>query len=386
MTLMELTPEALASLQPLEVMAYLRANGWAELRSEPGRVSYWEKPSGEELPFEVAVPLRRDFRDYAARVEDLLSVLRVAEGRPTYAVYRNLTSATCDLIRIRLLAKGSADGTVPLDVGAGLIEHARDLVMAGACVTAQPRVWYRNRRPTEAEDYLRGVRLGQTEVGSFVITVLSRVGPSLFRASDDQLTVPAPFERRVTTTLALALDATRQAAETAGSSARLDAFQNQVAAGVTVNLCDAVAGLAPSDPRLHDGIRFEFVWSPSRPQRTGVPSQITMTPDAVQVVAEAGRVLRQFAPLEEYELRGAVRRLERGPADATGVATVVGFVDGQWRNVRVTLAGEDYDTAVRAHGERLPVLCVGDLVRSGRSLLMSRSASFTIADGDDEGF
>jgi hypothetical protein len=373
---------ALDSLHPLEVAAYLRTSGWVQTRSSSGKEVVWTKDSGESLPFEARLPLDRQFGDFALRMHDLLAVLETTEERSQFEILRDLQTSATDVIRIRLLARESSDGTLQIDDGVDLVGHAREIMMASACSTARPRVWYRRRRPPEAEEYIRTVRLGQTEVGSYVISVLSRVAPSFTSHSVDEFARADPFERRVTTNLASFLDVMRVSAEVAASNGDMAAFKDKVDEGVSVNLCDAVAGLAPEDPRSHDGIRFEFMWSPGRPQVHSVPKTIVIPSDAIDVIKEAGRALRQYAPLEEVEVRGPVRRLERNESDPEGVATVVGLVDGQWRNIRVVLSDPDYTNAVRAHSDRIPVTCIGDVVREGRSLVMKTPTSFSVEDDE----
>ncbi len=70
----------------------------------------------------------------------------------------------------------------------------------------------------EASDYMQRVRLGQTEHGSFVVTLLAPVPPLLQIPLDPAWTPldDEPFDRRVTRRLMDALDACRAALEILG--------------------------------------------------------------------------------------------------------------------------------------------------------------------------
>ncbi len=57
--------DALKSVQPLEFAAYLRANGWREHERVPERASVWFLDSDSDGGYEILLPLRRDFRDFA---------------------------------------------------------------------------------------------------------------------------------------------------------------------------------------------------------------------------------------------------------------------------------------------------------------------------------
>ena len=90
-------------------------------------------------------------------------------------VYRSLVTADRDVIRVR--AAGSDDGSVMLNDGVDLIRGARDLLLSAACSLREPRPVYRAGANREAADLLKQVRLGQTDQGSFVVTLLSPVVP-----------------------------------------------------------------------------------------------------------------------------------------------------------------------------------------------------------------
>jgi hypothetical protein len=61
-----------------------------------------------------------------------------------------------------------------------------------------------------------------------------------------------------------------------------------------------------------------------------------------------------------------------------GTAGVVAYIDGRPRRVNVELRGAEYEEAIRAHQERLPVVCTGDLAREGRALVLRIPRDFTV--------
>ena len=96
------------------------------------------------------------------------------------------------------------------------------MMMAVACAAALPgRPSYGPRVPSAAAEYLDGVRIGQTEPGSYVITVISDVAVPEQQAlvADETMHVDVPFERRVTTTLVEALAAAQVAAHSGAGRA-----------------------------------------------------------------------------------------------------------------------------------------------------------------------
>jgi len=361
-------------LRPLEVADYLRATNWRKADEEQGRASYWLKgtDSGEEI--EILLPLDRDLADYAQRMGEVLAYLELAEERSQLEILSDLLTSRADVIRIRRQYGDVAEGTMPLDDAVEVFSSARDMMMAAACAAVEPKAYYHARRFTEANRYVDGLRIGQTERGSYVVTIVSRVPPDLtLFEEDDGVEVEDPFERRVTTLLAEAAHAISVAA----GEATIDAFERAIEQGVSANLCRALVGLSEHGED-HGDVSLGFTWSRVRRPSEGVPTHVSLPADAVAVVGEAARVLRETSPREDFELDGVVTRLERGPKAQSGDVTILGFVEGQQRKVRAQLPPGVYDHAIRAHQERLAVTCFGDLVKEGRSYRLRDPRGFEV--------
>jgi hypothetical protein len=271
----------LDSLRPLEVAAYLRAGGWRELCSKPGSHAIWTKQGPDRKPFEVLLPLDRKFRDFSNRIANVVAVLAVAESRSQLELHHDLTTSAADIVRVRLRSSSTADGTVLLDDGVGLVLHCRNLIQAAACSAAKARPWYHTRTPRRAGEFMEEVRLGQTERGGYIVTLQTRVPPALVDSAppDALLEFDEPFERRVTTTLAHALETTRTIAEDAFRRGSVDGFRDAVAVGVSANLCDAVAGLTRLSGDSAEVV-VDFTWSRFRPQLAQVKNQMSIPSDA----------------------------------------------------------------------------------------------------------
>ena len=202
---------ALQALKPLEVASYLRVRGWRQAADLNGKGSLWllgAAPGHEEA--DVTLPLRRDLGDFDLRMGEVLRTLGAAEGRPEMEVLHDLLTTSSDLIRIRAPSREAELGSLPLEQAVAFVERARDLMLAAACAAVTKRATFPTRKPARAIDYLGRVRMGQTERGSYVLTILSPVAPALVsqRELPFDSDAPEPFERQVTRTLA---DGTRRA-------------------------------------------------------------------------------------------------------------------------------------------------------------------------------
>lgn len=338
------------------------------------------KPSGGR-EYEILLPLTREVRDFVPRMAEALRTLEAAEARPQRAILDDLVSTPADVVRVRSHYADTTDGTIPLEEGVKLIERARDMLFAAACAAVEPKLYFPTRRPGAAVEYMGRVRMGQTERGSYVVTLISRVPPALepTGAGQARLDVEDPFERRVTRTLAGAMSALRGAALESAATGDLKPFESAVPKGVSANLCEAIAGMVEPGGAPGD-LEISLTWSRLRPMETAEASRITLTADAIPVVGEAGRVLRETAPREDYELVGPVVGLRREGSRGPGQVTIYGDVDGDPRKVLVELDTPEYERAVRAHEHFRFVRCTGHLVKRGNLFELREPRQFAVVE------
>jgi hypothetical protein len=79
------------------------------------------------------------------------------------------------------------------------------------------------------------------------------------------------------------------------------------------------------------------------------PGRFVQSPDAITVIAEAGRMFREISPQDDVELLGFVTRLDRDPAQPGGRVTVHALLEEGPRKVHVVETGE---TGITAHSSR----------------------------------
>ncbi|MCY4075996.1 MAG: hypothetical protein OXH04_11275 [Acidobacteria bacterium] len=346
---------ALLAVSPAALSAYARAAGWR--RQEPYR-AHSDVYVGEARP-EIIVPRTERLGDYASVVAALIDTFASVAGQDELTVYRSLVTTDRDVVRVR--AAESEDGSVTLTAGVSLIDGARELLLSAACSLREPQPVYRAGANREASDLLNRVRLGQTDHGSFVVTLLTPVVPPpmqlLFPDADDW---NAPIERRMTVRLVEALTAVRQATERTAAGDN-EAFGDAVAQGVSANLCEALVRLVEPFPALDVGVS----WAQTRPLATASNVVRFGQADAA-LLREAARSLRDRAPRPDAVLYGFVRLLKRGEDDDDGIIGLATTIDGQRQSVKVVLERVDYERAIQAHHDRAPVVLNGDLDRIGQ--------------------
>lgn len=383
MTVVVTDKASFASLSHVDVRAYLQAQGWNEEDRIGDKAIVLTRPSAHG-EWEILLPLREDLGDYIARMADAVHVLSEVEQRAETAVLADLKMAGSDIIRVRA-THDAEDGTLSVDAGVTLYTQARELLLSAACSVAAPRPLFGNRKPQSALDYLDKVRLGQSERGSYVVTLLSPVLPA-FSASRQLALAPEfeddPHERIVTRTLVRALNAAREAAVEAAATNSFDAFEKRVHQGVSANLCEALARLVEVGGAVDLGV----TWAKVRPAHVdhGIKSRVDFGPTTGRVLLEAARQFRSREPLVDQELVGWVVRLNRPPEAEVGTAFLTVIVEGHQRSARLDRLPEpEYEVLIRANNERRLVSLDGDVHRVGRTYEIRNPRNIRLSCDDD---
>ncbi len=371
----------LREIGPNQMAAYLRSRSWKQVEQIGDRATIWTIAAQETGNYEILLPLDATLGEYARRISEALQTLEVAEQRSQLDIVRDIVATTSDVLRIRLVHGLIEHGTLPLDHGVMMVQGARDLALAAACATAGPRALYSSRKPQEAIHYVSGLRMGQTEVGSFVLAIQSPVMPraqtQIFESMAFSL-AEEPFERRALLTLCNALTAVQRAATSAVASGDYQPFQDAIPSGVSANLCDALLSLSMEN--TSEEVMLQISWSPTRPAADKTPTKFRFSRDTFPVLREASRVLRESAPIDEFALSGTVTGLRREEDADTGHVTVSAWIDHTWRKVRMDLSGDDYRKAVKAHDEHEVVRCVGELIKENRRYSLRNVRNFNLLE------
>jgi hypothetical protein len=373
---------ALSAISPTALRAYVVYEGWQRLESF-GHFSEVYVRSDNGRKNELVIPASTEIADYASAIGDAIRFISKFEDRDEIAIYGDLTRADRDVVRVRA-PEAADDGSIVVDHGVEIVQRARDLLASGACAALDPRRAYHLGKVQQAEDYMRRVRLGQTEHGSFIVTLLTPMPPALSYSRQEMFwphLEDEPYERKVTRILVQGLHAARRAiVESARGDDGMSAFTEAVPQGVSANLCESVASIIDQA----EGAEISVTWAKTRPAPKARDNIIFGRADG-EILKEAARQFRLREPRHDVRIIGYVRHLYRPEDQVEGRVNINGLVDGRARSLTVDLSRVDYEVAVDAHARQLPVTLVGDLENEGQRLRLREPRDIRIVEsGDDE--
>ncbi|WP_404784052.1 hypothetical protein [Altericista sp. CCNU0014] len=369
--------ETLRSLDPNQILVYLQEKGWEQDDYIEDKASMWTlKENGSEIA-EILLPAHSRFRDFPLRISEILETLEEVEKRSQIEIFNNLVNSLSDVIRIKLNHQEFHNGTVPLNNGYNLIRYAREMMLSAACSTVDSRRHFEKKKPSEANEYLRKARFGQTEKGSFILTIISPISSEVIgHFSGD------PFERKVIKTLFNSLELAKEAAQSIDVS-RID-FElpsNYIEEGISSNLCDALVGIYQSGKR--EDIHIKLDSSPAISMPDSISTSINFPSKLMPAIHRIGKRLKaNITP--DFQVIGEVIKLERQNREQTGQVTLFGNLGKQIKKIKVQLSDEDYAIAAKAHQDRVFVSCFGSLIKEGQIYSLTNPKDFSIVNKVEE--
>ncbi|MFI8079580.1 hypothetical protein ACIF6L_02070 [Kitasatospora sp. NPDC086009] len=362
---------------PQRISLYLTSRGWSP-SSEPGG-TLWVSHNED---FQVFVPKSPRMRGYRTYIHNMLETLAAVEERSLNQIVVEIARSDADVQYVRTRPNGDS-GTTPIEDGVKAFEslHQWVLVNAVSASSDRHRLVQPSRKPAQALDFMRSVRLGPTLEGSYILTVYIPIPPLIGQMTLETSGFPEieqPFERRVSLSLR---ESTVQAVAAADEVIRLgrgmESFTERVGHGVNANLCEALSGLSAGNSEPVD---IEFSWALSRPMEPTRP--IVVTSNHVAVLREAAQELRAQTPEEDVRVVGAVVRLHREGSMGPGEVSIAGIVEGdlndKLRRVWFDLPEDSYGIATQAHERGTTVSVTGTLVRRGNRYVLQHPSDFYV--------
>ncbi|WP_434439693.1 hypothetical protein [Lentzea sp. E54] len=353
-TISELSTE----LQPATVHQYLAANEWQLELEVPHVKEIWRL--GDDA--RIMLPLATNYADFVPRFRDTLFMLADVYDWDADELIQKILATRADLFYVRL-DQVMTDGTLPFRQAHDALESLYKMMKAAATTAYDPTHSHRGKRSSTVNEFLDDdIRLGHTKRGSFVFTVVARLGePAPTQAAG---TPDIIFPRLVMQTLATGL----HTAKRLSLEPDPQVIERAAEHGLSANLVASLQEL--TDTGTLRELDLSFDWSTSLPAPEVPASRIVVDRDAMAGLPRVReRLIRSEEPPRMETLIGRVRSLTREEEDDQEETTIIlsAEVNGRSRKVHVPLSGQDYEWAIYAHREKLPFTVTGELAFEKRA-------------------
>ena len=292
-----------------------------------------------------------------------------------------LLNPNTDILKIRLDKVGVEAGSIMFDDAIQLYDNAKKLLAATALGLINPKKIHYGRIDESVQKFLNQCRFGQTEIGSYVVSIvcpfaeLSEVeGYRQLSIFSDEERCANSLTRQVTNRLMTNIVTIKQKID----NNEIDSLVNNDNV-ISSNFYEALNGLD-----LHSEntvVEFMAEWSPTvKINRCGF-NKVRFTNDYYQPIVSVIEKIRECAN-QSTEIVGRIKQLKASPVidnRSRGVVTVV-YVsdDNKVKSVSVNLNREDYENAIEAHQHGKAVKILGNL--DGKRNASMNNVIFSVID------
>ncbi len=376
------SPESIVLRRVLQRLGWQRTGGFRNA------LDYWEaRTHSHEMSAlrdtRLVFPLIPDAPDYEDLLTDLEQRLRILHGDDlarAIDLVRVMISRRLDEVDVKRETDNEA-GLIAWQSGNQMIDSARGLLSTAAKTASGPRKRFAHASSTIADEYLRHCYMGQTRVGSYVVTALTPSEESFATsksASAKSKKHPRIPGRQITATLVGALGAVSAAIEESrGAKDALQAFDEKIGSGVSYELLAALEPITTGD---ESAIVVEFNEN-DQLALAEMPvhrAEFAFTPEDGKVIARARQHFEQAPEPRLLTVSGEVTLLRSSQADAERQIRLHTRIDGRPRSILVNLSDEQYDQAVRAHGAKVMLSVTGEVEQRTRGSAIDRAEAVRV--------
>lgn len=342
---------------------YLRREAWGEYLDRFSR-----KAEGCEQ--NIFVPTIRSLRDYERRVFDALQELAIFREISVNRIMAEVANYGYEVLRIKV-NEGRDQPDIPYDTAIDLLRGGFALVDSSAVLTTAGHhsSYIQGRRSELVRQYLDKVRVGQTEVGSFVLTLLLPTA-----VEDQSLELPeeeaGSFGSNVADTLSQALKAAERS--TRPSRASVD---NLIANGLTANFSRALSSMLKVAGDLSIGVAHPTA---GRDDKKNTVARFSSSD--VSHFARLEQRLKPEVDVRRLDVAGTIEELREPNGKSSGTIGLRCSVDGEERSVRMKFTRDQRPIIIEALERKSEVFLAanGLLIEKSGRFKLDEVKSFTI--------
>jgi len=304
-----------------DISKYCALSGW-KLKSTGMAGELWLNSAEKfiTIPF-IPPPNEFPYQEQVSRIAEF-------EMRKIEDVMFRIKYPNMDVTRVRGASDIYIAETIPLKAGLGLIGSTYKMLRASATTARMVKGHIGNGFLSLSDQTVAQARLGQTEIGSYIVPILMPLSDNNEDFSnDEQLEIASefrdkfePFERRVMRTFAQSLQALDTIVTGPGVIPNGDAIIHLISVGVSREFVNAINDiLAEGSVSSFDAT---FDWAPIMSQPTGVPEKVSIASGAQEFLVATAKKLQARREFPNQSYSGHVVFVEYFPNDPDGTIGV----------------------------------------------------------------
>ena len=336
-------------ISPSSIRQYAIANGWLPVVGSRRKI--WLFSHQIKTLSQIQIPIYKD-DDSAEAFLSIAERISEVEQRPIETVLDDLIAPNSDVIRYRKVSDEIKGGSIPFDSAIALMNGAKQMLSAAACSVSNPVIHHARLDRIEARQLIQNARMGQTEIGSFILKILC----PLDAISDTPLLIDLqPYTRMVTTLLMSSTEKLIRGIEDGNIDQILETQTHKgERPEITSNLCKGLMELRGEQDSGE--IEISMRWAPSTQKPTTPVSSLIRIPiEYFPMIEKVHQELKPMPGKDTDQVMVATVETLNGDVGEDGkrcgevILSVLLPDEEELIKARTDLTADDYEKAVIAH-------------------------------------
>lgn len=299
-------------IKPFALIRYLTNTGWFSFPTKKTYVKIFQWNDGKEF-YQVTIPIDKTLGDYKLAMYKAVETVSRKEKRSMEQVTLHLLNPNADILKIRIEKPGIEVGNILFDDAIRLYENARKLIAAAAMDIINPQMYHEGRIDDIVLRLLADCKFGQTEIGSYVVSMVCPFAEWDEVRGYRQLSIFSNEEqcaesltRKITNRVMRNISMVKKWVEE-GDTQRLTELKNQDI--ISADFIEALSGLNLEFENT--SIEFIAEWSPVVKNKEYVQNNILLTHDYYQPITTVVERLKEEPPKESKVFGGIKKKPKR---------------------------------------------------------------------------
>ena len=352
-------------INPLAVARYLSETNWKQFSSKRNDIKIYQYITGNIFE-QVTIPLDRTLRDYNLAMYSAVEKIAFIENKSVEQIMLYLLNPNTDILKIRLDKKEIETGNILFDDAIKLFDNAKKLMAATALDIINPKKIHFGRIDESVQKFLSQCRFGQTEIGSYVASVVCPFAELSEEEGYKQLSIFSDEEqcansltRKVTNRIMSNVSFIKQKIDEGDMNSLLNTLGESL---ISSNFFEALNGLNLEAENTI--VEFTAEWAPAVKLNRCDVKNIRISNDYYQPIATVIDKIKESTN-KTTEIIGRIKGLDAPPLvdkrDYGMVTEVYISDDDKAKKIKVKLNKGDYDNAIIAHQQGKVVKIMGEL-------------------------
>lgn len=352
-------------LNPIAVAKYLSETGWNHYTSKRNDIKIFQYIDGDIFE-QVTIPIDKALRDYNIAMYSAVEKIALIEKKSVEQIMLYLLNPNTDILKIRLDKRDIEMGNILFDDAIKLFDNAKKLMAATALDIINPKKIHFGRIDESVQKFLTQCRFGQTEIGSYVASVVCPFAELSEEEGYKQLSIFSDEEqcansltRKVTNKIMSNVSFIKQRIDEGDINSLINTQGETL---ISSNFFEALNGLNLETENTI--VEFTAEWSPTVKLNRSDVKNIRISSDYYQPISTVIDKIKETTN-KTTEIIGRIKGLDAPPLvdkREYGMVTVVYISDDdKAKKIRVKLNKGDYDNAILAHQQGKVVKVMGEL-------------------------